>query len=69
MTKTTNVEIAGRLGMTPSGISRLRSGDRRPSFALMGQIATEFGWPVSEQAQALDMGNWVDDFNTIVETR
>ncbi len=28
-----------------------------------------YEWPVSEQAQSLDMGNWADDFNSIVETR
>jgi transcriptional regulator with XRE-family HTH domain len=42
MTRLTNPEIAERIGMTATGVSRLRSGNRRPSVLVAERILSEF---------------------------
>jgi transcriptional regulator with XRE-family HTH domain len=64
VSKLSNAEVARRLGITASGVSRLRSGNRRPSFDLMVKIANEFWWPLEDQARSRDAGNWVVRFET-----
>jgi transcriptional regulator with XRE-family HTH domain len=48
----TNPEVGKRIGLSYSGVSRIRSGDRYPSLAVMRKIRDAYGWPVGDQ-QAL----------------
>lgn len=48
----TNAEIAQLLGLTHSGVSRIRAGHRCPSFPTMARIAEEFDWPIEAQVVA-----------------
>lgn len=48
----TNPEVGKRIGLSYSGVSRIRSGDRYPSLAVMRKIAAAYAWPVADQ-QAL----------------
>lgn len=45
----TNVEIGRRLGLGDSGVSRIRSGERYPSLAVMRKIGMVYRWPLDEQ--------------------
>lgn len=56
--RTTNRTIADRLGLSVATVSRLRSGDRYPSFAVMERIASETGWSVARQSTARTAGKW-----------
>lgn len=49
----TGAEAAERLGVSESTISRIRSGERRPSLDLMIGIAALFSWSMDEQATAI----------------
>lgn len=56
--------LAAALGVSLATISRLRSGDRRPSMALMSRIEKELGWSIETQARAWINGNWHLKFET-----
>lgn len=62
MTKSlvTNAEVAARIGLTPAGVSRLRTendGARRtPSYAVMHKIQEEYGWDITEQNELSHFG-------------
>lgn len=58
----TNREVATTLGLSESGVSRLRSGDRMPSLALMQKIEAEYEWKVQEQSDSRSRGAWTEDF-------
>lgn len=58
----TNTEIATLLGLTHSGVSRIRAGLRHPSFPTMAKIAEEFDWPISKQIDARMAGNYSAEF-------
>jgi transcriptional regulator with XRE-family HTH domain len=48
-TAATNPEVGKLVGLSYSGVSRIRSGDRYPSLQVMRKIAAAYSWPVSEQ--------------------
>jgi len=50
----TNPEVAKRLGLSESGVHRIRNGTRYPSLAVMKRIAAEYDWPVSEQVNLIE---------------
>lgn len=58
----TNTEIAVLLGLTHSGVSRIRAGLRHPSFPTMVKIAAEFEWPVNEQIDARVANRYAAEF-------
>lgn len=58
----TNVQIAEAIGMTDSGVSRIRSGDRLPSVAKMVEIEAAFKWSVSDQVRARSAGKYAAKF-------
>ena len=62
----TNSQLARLLGMSTSGISRLRSGGRLPSVALMLRIEGKLGWSVAEQAIARERGTYGVEFEAAV---
>ena len=41
---TTNVAVAEHLGLSPEGVSRLRSGDRSPSWETMVKVHLMLDW-------------------------
>lgn len=56
----TNAEVAERIGLTPAGVSRLRTesaGPRRtPSYAVMKVIRDEYGWEIVDQMETAKFG-------------
>lgn len=50
----TNEQIAKDIGVTHSMVSRIRSGDRYPSYATMKQIERAYNWSVPDQLKARD---------------
>lgn len=62
----TNEQIARDLRISDSMVSRLRSGDRFPSFETMLVIAGRYNWPVSEQVAARANGVYAKSFEYMV---
>lgn len=60
--KISNVDIANRLDVQHTTVSRWRSGDRTPSLAQMLKIADEFGWGLEYQATAWKFNRYNDAF-------
>jgi transcriptional regulator with XRE-family HTH domain len=62
-------EMAERLDVSVSTVSRLVSGERRPSLDLMIKIRDELGWPLDNQADLLNVGmaTWSSQFWRRVE--
>lgn len=48
----TNIDLAKRLDLTHSSVSRLRAGKRTPGIDAMMRISTVLSWPVNEQARS-----------------
>jgi transcriptional regulator with XRE-family HTH domain len=58
---TTNPEVGKRIGLSYSGVSRIRSGDRYPSLAVMRKIREAYGWSVADQQSLIpDTGRNLD---------
>lgn len=62
----TNRAVADKLGLSESGVSRLRSGDRLPSLALMGKIQEAYGWSIQAQWQARADAKWTSAFEEVL---
>lgn len=62
----TNREVGEVLGVTHSMISRIRSGSRKPSLALMTRIEYEFHWSVQSQAHNLILGTYESEFEQVL---
>lgn len=56
--------VAQALGCSIATVSRLRAGDRQPSFLLMVAIERAFDWPLEEQARSRAASRWHLDFDT-----
>lgn len=54
----TNQRVADDLDITHSAVSRVRSGDRLPSFALMLRIEERIGWDLRDQTDARLLGSY-----------
>uniref|UniRef100_A0AAU6R606 Helix-turn-helix DNA-binding protein n=1 Tax=Micrococcus phage Olihed TaxID=3092209 RepID=A0AAU6R606_9CAUD len=63
-----NKDVAGRLGLSESGVSRLRSGSRHPSLTVMQSIESAFGWTVQAQSDAIKNGTWTESFDGVLAT-
>lgn len=64
----TNREVATTLGLSESGVSRLRSGGRMPSLALMQKIEAAYGWTVQGQSNARAANDWTGAFEKVLTT-
>lgn len=62
----TNKAVADKLGMSESGVSRLRSGDRMPSLQLMQKIQEEYDWTVQQQSDRRAAGDWTKGFEAAI---
>lgn len=60
-------EVAESLGLSPSGVSRLRSGARHPSLETMQNIESQYGWSVQAQSEARKEGVWHLYFAAVLE--
>lgn len=58
----TNQDVAAKIGLTHSGVSRIRSGDRLPSIPTMARIETVYGWTVQDQVSARGTGKYAEEF-------
>lgn len=58
----TNQDVAAKIGLTHSGVSRIRTGDRLPSVATMGRIQEQYGWSVQAQVEARGIGIYAAQF-------
>ena len=52
----TNPEVGKQIGLSYSGVSRIRSGDRYPSLAVMRKISRAYSWPMEEQLALIPEG-------------
>lgn len=64
----TNTEIASLIGLSHSGVSRIRSGQRLPSIDAMRRIEREFNWPLNAQVVAREKGTYADEFEVAITT-
>lgn len=62
-------ELAGLTALSEATISRLASGDRRPSVETMGKVRGVLGWSMDEQADSLAAGTYAADFKQRMESR
>lgn len=64
-TMATNEEIGQRIGLSHSGVSRIRSGGRTPNIQTMGRIERACGWTIEEQSRAAAQGRmfYAREFN------
>lgn len=58
-----NQAVAELLGMSMSGVSRLRTGSRNPSPRTMVTIEERLGWPATKQLEASLRGEYAQAFN------
>jgi transcriptional regulator with XRE-family HTH domain len=65
----TNQRVAEDLGVTHSAVSRIRSGDRLPSLALVRRISARYNWSVEEQIEDLDPTRYAAAFEAILAKR
>ena len=65
----TNQRVAEDLGITHSAVSRIRSGDRLPSLALVRRIAARYGWRVEDQIEDLDPERYAAAFEAVLAKR
>ena len=56
--------VAQLLGCSIATVSRLRAGDRQPSFLLMAGIERAIGWMIEDQARARAGSRWHLEFET-----
>lgn len=62
----TNQRVADDLGITHSAVSRIRSGDRRPSLTVMLTIHERFDWSLDRQALAWSLGEYAAGFEAVL---
>lgn len=60
----TNQKVAEDLKITHSAVSRIRSGDRRPSLEVMLRIMDLYGWSLEVQALSWSLGLYPKDFES-----
>ncbi len=60
-------QAAELLGVSVATISRLCSGDRKPSLDLIQTIEEKLGWSVQDQANELRCDSYYDAFRKKVE--
>lgn len=60
-------KTADLLEVSAATVSRICSGDRRPSLDLMFVIEAKMDWPLAEQAEAIQAGTYADKFKDRME--
>lgn len=67
MGRVTNGEFGRKVGVSESMASRIRSGQRLPSAAVLHKIHTEYGIPLDSLMRARDTG--AEQFGLLVRSR
>lgn len=67
--KISNVDVAAKLGVQHTTVSRWRSGDRTPSLAQMLKIADEFDWALELQALSWKLNVYNEGFEAALATK
>lgn len=62
-------ELARLVGASEATISRLASGERRPSIETMAAIEPVLRWSVDRQVDALRDDNYASEFKTRMERK
>lgn len=62
----TNRRVGEDLGVSHATISRIRSGDRVPSLALMGKVEKLTRWKLDRQVRARLEGKYADQFERVL---
>lgn len=57
-----NTELGGLIGVSHASVSRIRSGDRKPSIRVMSKISKLTGWSIDGQVASRDKGTYAIDF-------
>lgn len=65
--RNTNEAVGQALGLSHSGVSRIRSGTRIPLMATMERIEKVLGWPIGLQAAAASRGTYAVEFERRIE--
>jgi transcriptional regulator with XRE-family HTH domain len=63
------IETADVLGCSVATVSRICSGERRPSVDLMMEIRRVFSWSIDAQVSAIESGRYADEFTGRMEQR
>jgi transcriptional regulator with XRE-family HTH domain len=58
----TNQEVGELIGLSHSAVSRIRRGERNPSFDVMMKIDQKFDWPLEQQIVAKVEGYYATYF-------
>lgn len=66
MSRPTNESVAAKLGLTHSGVSRIRSGDRIPHRENMYKIADVYKWSVTDQLNSAQRHTYAEDFEAAI---
>ncbi len=62
----TNQKVGEDLGISHSMVSRIRSGDRRPSLEVMLKMHEEWEWPLEAQALSWSLGRYALEFEAML---
>jgi len=62
----TNQEVADLIGLSMSGVSRLRTGSRAPNDETMHRVHQALGWDIHQQFTARLNGDYPDAFNRAI---
>lgn len=62
----TNEAVGKALGLSHSMVSRIRSGDRMPSFDKMVKIAAVYGWSLEAQGEAHRLDQYASEFEKAI---
>lgn len=65
----TGVEMAEALGVSESTVSRLASGDRRPSIETMVEIQRVLSWPIEHQIDSISGDTYGHEFKQRMEAK
>jgi len=65
----TNEEIAQKIGLSHSGVSRIRNGHRLPGIETMQKIQEVYGWSVQTQVDARSRGTYAAEFEIAVASK
>lgn len=61
-----NPQVAALIDMSPTSVSRLRSGERHPSVMTMIEICEVFNWSIANQAYAYAEDNYHLEFEKVL---
>lgn len=62
----TNLEVANKIGITHSAVSRIRSGNRNVSVEVMARVAAVYNWSVEDQVNSRVAGVYAEAFERVI---